>query len=601
MAVFKCKMCGGSLEISADHSIATCEYCGSVQTLPRLDDDKVERLYDRANHFRRNDDFDKAMEVYEMILNETPEDAEVYWSLVLCRYGIEYVEDPQTKKRIPTVNRVQYTSIFDDDNYRLALKYADHDQRGLYEAEANTINNIQKGILAISQKEEPFDVFICYKESDERGQRTRDSVYANDLYHELTKEGFKVFYARITLESKLGEAYEPYIFAALNTAKVMVVIGTKAEYFNAPWVKNEWSRYLAMIKSGEKKMLIPAYSGMDPYDMPAEFAHLQAQDMTKLGFMPDLVRGIKKLIGVEEHPVHSHEPASHNTYSHVDVDPLLRRVQIFLEGGDWVNADIYCEKVLDSDPENKSAYVYKLLAQLKVKSVAQLDEMNTPLEQFSQYRNAVRYADEETSKKLIEINNNIRDRVERAEQERRRLQELRDQKAREYQKLVTARDNTVSAVQAQARTADRLSESIAEFDSVLANRGKYRRAVLIRAILVLAFAALTVATFFTYIDGPMNDFPPFILLWIGVALSARSLANIRGKSGVAAVLLSLFTYGIYPVGAAITSMVSVRKDKEAEMIAQRNDMQVQLKQVQESLAQSRQALNSLNQQIENFN
>ena len=334
MAVFKCKMCGGSLEISADHSIATCEYCGSVQTLPRLEDDKVERLYDRANHFRRNDDFDKAMEVYEMILNETPEDAEVYWSLVLCRYGIEYVEDPQTKKRIPTVNRVQYTSIFDDDNYRLALKYADHDQRGLYEAEANTINNIQKGILAISQKEEPFDVFICYKESDERGQRTRDSVYANDLYHELTKEGFKVFYARITLESKLGEAYEPYIFAALNTAKVMVVIGTKAEYFNAPWVKNEWSRYLAMIKSGEKKMLIPAYSGMDPYDMPAEFAHLQAQDMTKLGFMPDLVRGIKKLIGAEEHPVYSHEPASHNTHSHVDVDPLLRRVQIFLEGGD---------------------------------------------------------------------------------------------------------------------------------------------------------------------------------------------------------------------------------------------------------------------------
>ena len=204
--------------------------------------------------------------------------------------------------------------------------------------------------------------------------------------------------------------------------------------------------------------------------------------------------------------MHSHEPASHNTYSHVDVDPLLRRVQIFLEGGDWVNADIYCEKVLDSDPENKSAYVYKLLAQLKVKSVAQLDEMNTPLEQFSQYRNAVRYADEETSKKLIEINNNIRDRVERAEQERRRLQELRDQKAREYQKLVTARDNTVSAVQAQARTADRLSESIAEFDSVLANRGKYRRAVLIRAILVLAFAALTVATFFTYIDGPLTIF-----------------------------------------------------------------------------------------------
>mgnify|MGYP000004764029 FL=1 len=95
----------------------------------------------------------------------------------------------------------------------------------------------KKGILEISQNEEPFDVFICYKETDEHGRRTHDSVLANDLYHQLTQEGFKVFFARITLEDKLGTAYEPYIFAALNSAKVMVVIGTKPEYFNAVWGK----------------------------------------------------------------------------------------------------------------------------------------------------------------------------------------------------------------------------------------------------------------------------------------------------------------------------------------------------------------------------
>ena len=67
-----------------------------------------------------------------------------------------------------------------------------------------------------------------------------------------------VFFSRITLEDKLGTAYEPYIFAALNSSKVMVVLGTKPEYFNAVWVKNEWSRYLSLIKNGEKKILIPA-------------------------------------------------------------------------------------------------------------------------------------------------------------------------------------------------------------------------------------------------------------------------------------------------------------------------------------------------------
>ena len=45
--------------------------------------------------------------------------------------------------------------------------------------------------------------FICYKETDKDGRRTQDSVLANDLYHQLTQEGFKVFFARITLEDKL--------------------------------------------------------------------------------------------------------------------------------------------------------------------------------------------------------------------------------------------------------------------------------------------------------------------------------------------------------------------------------------------------------------
>ena len=283
MAVFKCKMCGGTLAINENQTTAVCEYCGTQQTLPNLTDDRRANLYDRANHFRRNDEFDKAAGIYERILTDDNTDAEAYWSLVLCRYGIEYVEDPQSHKRVPTINRTQYTSIFDDDNYKSALQYADSAQKAIYEAEAKAINEIQKGILEISQKEEPFDVFICYKETDNNGRRTQDSVLANDLYHQLTNEGFKVFFSRITLEDQLGTAYEPYIFAALNSAKVMVVLGTKPEYFNAVWVKNEWSRYLALIKNGAQKVLIPAYRDMDPYDLPEEFSHLQAQDMLYAG------------------------------------------------------------------------------------------------------------------------------------------------------------------------------------------------------------------------------------------------------------------------------------------------------------------------------
>ena len=61
MSTFKCKMCGGTLEIEPNETIATCEYCGTQQTLPKLDDERRANLYDRANHFRRNNEFDKAM------------------------------------------------------------------------------------------------------------------------------------------------------------------------------------------------------------------------------------------------------------------------------------------------------------------------------------------------------------------------------------------------------------------------------------------------------------------------------------------------------------------------------------------------------------
>ena len=60
MAIFKCKMCGGSLDVSVGTSVIECEYCGTAQTLPKLDDDRRANLYDRANRFRRSNEFDKA-------------------------------------------------------------------------------------------------------------------------------------------------------------------------------------------------------------------------------------------------------------------------------------------------------------------------------------------------------------------------------------------------------------------------------------------------------------------------------------------------------------------------------------------------------------
>lgn len=401
MAIFKCKMCGGALEIQDGSSVAVCSFCGTKQTIPKLDNETRINLYDRANHFRRNNDYDKAMSIYEQLLDADKTDAEAYWSILLCKYGVEYVEDPQTHRMMPTINRAQYTSIFADEDYKSAIQYADGYQREVYENEAKELDEIQKGILAISQKEDPFDIFICYKETDSYGRRTQDSVLAQDLYYQLTKEGFKVFFSRITLEDKLGTAYEPYIFAALNTAKIMVVIGTSKENLNSVWVKNEWSRFLALTKKDGSKVLIPAYRDMDPYDLPDEFSHLQAQDMSKLGFMQDLIRGIKKILAKDEKIVVI--PQNNTTNSNGNVDALLKRAYIACEDGDFAKADSFAEKVLNINPELADAYIVKLLAECKVRRIDDLRIYNSIIKSKTNFQRAYKYAQGELKAQLSEI------------------------------------------------------------------------------------------------------------------------------------------------------------------------------------------------------
>ena len=405
MAIFKCKMCGGDLEINEGVTVCDCDYCGTKQTVPTSKDENLHGLYNRANTLRIKAEFDKAEQLYEKILQADESQAEAYWGLILCKYGIEYVEDPATFKRMPTCHRASFDSIIADEDYKSALKYADALQKSIYEQEAKEIDRIQKEIIELSSKEEPYDVFICYKETDETGSRTQDSVIANDIYYQLTQEGFKVFYAAITLEDKLGSAYEPCIFAALNSAKVMLSIGTKPEYFNAVWVKNEWSRYLKIMKKDRSRLLIPCYKDMDAYELPDEFAHLQAQDMGKIGFINDVVRGISKVINKDEPVVATKTVETANP----TVAPLVERVFLFLEDGDWKSAADYCEKVLDLDPKNAYAYMGKLMSDLKVKIRSELANLLEPFSDNGNYIKLIRFADDKLKAEIEEYANKVQE------------------------------------------------------------------------------------------------------------------------------------------------------------------------------------------------
>ena len=362
MAIIKCKMCGGDLILTEGQTVAECEYCGSRQTVPKADDEKKLLLFDRAERLRKNCEFDKAAGLYESIVADHRQEAEAYWGLVLCRYGIEYVDDPGTGKKIPTCHRSSFESILEDPDLDQALENADLAARRIYREEAKQIEELRKGIIAVSANEEPYDIFICYKETDDSGDRTLDSVLAQDIYDALTGRGYRVFFSRISLEDKLGIEYEPYIFAALNSAKIMLAVGTDYEYYNAVWVKNEWSRFLKLMAKGKQKHLIPCFKGLDAYDLPKEFAKLQAQDLGKVGAMQDLLRGIEKLLPKETAAPAEQKPEQPSVvYAPNSVEPLLERIGLFLEDRNFDDAAAYCERVLDTDPKNALAYLYKFL------------------------------------------------------------------------------------------------------------------------------------------------------------------------------------------------------------------------------------------------
>lgn len=384
MAVYICKMCGGKLEIHSGKTVAECEYCGSLQTVPSLDSEKKITLLSRANKLRAACQFDKAAGLYESVVAEFPEEAECYWGLVLCKYGIEYVDDPVTGKKIPTCHRTLPGTILEDPDYRSALKKADIVSEDMYQKEAVQINEIQRNIHAVVAQAEPYDVFICYKETDDlTGLRTRDSEDAQDIYTELSTAGYRVFFSRITLKSIAGSAYEPYIYAALTSAKVMLVLGSQYDYFDAVWVKNEWGRFLDMMRHQPDKLLIPCCRNLDAYDIPRELRNLPVMDVGDMMFLPSLKKKLEHIIPLEKL---KHQINLETDAPVIRLDNLIKRTEMFLEKMDWEKAAQYAGNVLELDKEYTKAYLLRLLARMQVQEKSDLVNVAADLEQDPDYQ-----------------------------------------------------------------------------------------------------------------------------------------------------------------------------------------------------------------------
>lgn len=294
MSVLKCKSCGAPLNVKEGEQIVECTYCNLQQTIPQMDDDFKLQMFNQANDLRRQFDFDGAKSFLQAIISRYPEEAEAYWHICLCKYGIMYVEDQQTLAQIPTFYRMIPQSILADEDYLKACKYAGA-ASWKYEEEAQKIEKLQKKILDLSSSEDPYDIFICYKKTDlDTGLQTEDSQIASQIYMKLIENDYRVFWAERSLPA--GCEYEPYIYAALSTAKIMLVLSTDKRYFEAAWVKNEWIRYLDMMSRDPGKTIMTCYKNISADDIPSNLKSLQALDMSNMLFSSDLLERIQKKI-----------------------------------------------------------------------------------------------------------------------------------------------------------------------------------------------------------------------------------------------------------------------------------------------------------------
>ena len=296
-----CNICGANYEYRNGRWF--CPACGAYKQ-EELSNEEVTLLYNAAQKLRMSD-FDEAEKEYADIIEKFPKNANGYWGRLLSKYGIKYEEDFDGRK-IPTCYATSIESVISDKDYKKAIELADEETTTYYKRQAEYIERVRKEWVEKAKKEKPYDIFLCYKDSDIPNgiDRTQDSIAVQDLYIHLTEQGYRVFFSRESLRGKVGEKYEPYIFNALSTAKVMLVYGSKSEYITSTWLKNEWTRYEKRIQSGEKKAnsLLVACDGFPPNELPKTLASRQCFDATKRSFYSDLDALVKKIIKGEEKP-----------------------------------------------------------------------------------------------------------------------------------------------------------------------------------------------------------------------------------------------------------------------------------------------------------
>lgn len=357
-----CSKCGCDLMTVVAENIYECTSCGSRQLISGGNTDES-IMCSQADEYRRRLDFHRAIRIYERVLAKNPYSAEASWGMVLSIYGITYAKDTASGRMVPTCNRIQTKSILENEHYLNAVRWADPEMKPVYQADADYIDRVVKEALRYASSEKAgYDIFISFK-SEQGNVSTEESYIAHDLYNALTDKGYRVFFSKVTLALEHGgEKYEPVIYNALSTSRIMFLFASSRENIEAPWVKNEWTRYLDITKNHPERNLFICYN--NDFEYPDELKMIHKRSYTEDDFIRKTVYSASHIL-----PVRRSAPGSTLSES---LEHDFTKAVLALNDGKFKEAKEKLEEILDAAPKHSGCYWNMLLIENALRSEREL-------------------------------------------------------------------------------------------------------------------------------------------------------------------------------------------------------------------------------------
>ena len=128
--------------------------------------------------------------------------------------------------------------------------------------------------------------------SDDDNVPVQDFELARHIYDYLSRKGYRVFMTGKNLKNSRRQDAIPMLQTAIESAKILVLVGTSREYIDDASVESEWMRYFIVNRGVKNKGFAPCYYEMDPKDLPQEMLKSSPIDMSVEGYEEEILKRV---------------------------------------------------------------------------------------------------------------------------------------------------------------------------------------------------------------------------------------------------------------------------------------------------------------------